>query len=295
MNQRARIQRLKPESTSPFLSDFSFSFFVRVEEQWRPCSYLILMKELVERPILSDSSSSSRTPSFRLRGLTKHTHLNTHMNRHSLTHTHSSVQRFKEDLWVHLTVTLSASASDFLIWAQGRRFYFLPVLLRLLPPSFLSLGVFPSFNFNISVSFLSSFFLISYLLTFISLLILFSLPYFFLVFFPIVFFPCCLFNTVFSVNPFGLISDDIHSPLSSFSFFHFLISLFLSFLPFSFCQFFYILPFSHCSVFIYFLPWFFHFLYFPPCMYKCFLPAFSSFSHQFLLCFFLTAQSSLTT
>lgn len=111
MNQRARIQRLKPERTSPFLLDFSFLFFVRVEEQWRPRSYLILMKELVERPILSDSSSSSRTPSFRLRGLTKHTHFNTHMNRHSLTHTHSSVQRFKEDLW---PLNLSPSDSHFI-------------------------------------------------------------------------------------------------------------------------------------------------------------------------------------
>lgn len=33
------------------------------------CSYLTLVRERVERPTLSDSSSNSRTPSFGLRGL----------------------------------------------------------------------------------------------------------------------------------------------------------------------------------------------------------------------------------
>lgn len=57
-----------PEGFRPAAS--GFDIFVRVHDRRScPLSYLMLMKRLVERPILSDRRSNRRTPSFRLRGL----------------------------------------------------------------------------------------------------------------------------------------------------------------------------------------------------------------------------------
>lgn len=67
-----------------------FYIFVRVMATGQhPRSYLMLMKEPVERPILSDRRSNSRTPSFRLRGLRRqNAHIHTHTKTHTYTNTH---------------------------------------------------------------------------------------------------------------------------------------------------------------------------------------------------------------